>query len=58
MAVEEVDAVDIVHDGGAEEHVAVVLRLRQAHASEIQRISFRPGKWDGIMEAWNHGNME
>ena len=48
VAVQEIDAVHAVHDGVAEEHVAVLLGLRQGHASQIQRVALRPARTRGV----------
>lgn len=63
MTVKQVNAVDVVHDGGAEEHVAVVLSLRQRHAPKVQRVPLRPkhsgravrhaGVWVGGLVLWH-----
>ena len=42
MPVQEVHAVHVIHDGVAEEHVAVLLGLRQGHTSKVQRVALRP----------------
>lgn len=42
VPVQEVDAVHVIHDGVAEEHVAVLLGLRQGHTSQVQRVALRP----------------
>lgn len=42
MSVQEVDAVHVIHDSVAEEHIAVLLGLRQGHTSQVQRVALCP----------------
>ena len=42
VPVQDVDGVHVVHDGVAEEHVAILLGLRQGHAPQVQRVALRP----------------